>query len=143
MVSKSTRIHAYVWSGLVAALVAAFFIYGFVTDSELTTSTVVFGILSIIGAFTLVSCLILNNNFIWDMVSTIFSWGFVRMPGLIFTLDLDGIIWLLTVKLFFWILNIALAILFAVFGIALGVVMSILVYPFALYKAYNGKEMEG
>ena len=142
MVSKRTRIHAYVWSGLVAALVAAFFIYGFVTDSEIQTSTVVLGIVSVIGAFTLLSCIILNNNFIWDMVSTIFSWGFVRMPGLIFTLDLDGIVWLLTVKLLFWLLNIALAILFAVLGIALGGAISILVYPFALYKAYNGKEME-
>ena len=59
-----------------------------------------------------------------------------------FTLDLDGIIWLLTVKLLFWILGIVLAILFGVLAIALGGIISIVVYPFALYKAYNGKEME-
>ena len=73
------------------------------------------------------------------MVAEIFSWGFVRMPGLIFTLDLDGIIWLLTVKLLFWLLGILLALLCGVLAVALGSVVSFVVYPFALYKAYCGK----
>ena len=68
------------------------------------------------------------------MIAEIFSWGFVRMPGLIFTLDLDGIIWLLTVKLLFWILGILLAILCGGLAIALGLFVSIFVYPFALRK---------
>ena len=141
MVSKRTRTHAYVWSSIAAAIVAAIFIYCFVSDPDFSVK-IVTAVLSVIGTFTLLSCLILNNNFIWDMVSTIWGWGFVRMPGLIFTLDLDGIVWFLTVKLLFWILGIVLAILFAILALALGAVMSILVYPFALYKAYCGREIE-
>ena len=79
------------------------------------------------------------SHAIGEMVAEIFSWGFVRMPGLIFTLDLDGIIWLLTVKLLFWLLGILLALLCGVLAVALGSVVSFVVYPFALYKAYCGK----
>ena len=85
-------------------------------------------------SFTLISCLILDNNFIGEMISAIFGWGFVTMPGLIFTLDLDGIIWFLTVKLLFWILGIVLAILCGILGIFVGLVMSLFVYPYALYQ---------
>jgi hypothetical protein len=42
-------------------------------------------------AFALASCLILGNNFVGEMIAEIFSWGFVKMPGVIFELDLDGI----------------------------------------------------
>ena len=84
--------------------------------------------------FTLISCLFLANNFIEDVMETIFQWGFVQMPGLIFTLDLDGIIWLLTVKLLFWILGIILACLCGILAIAIGAVLSIFVYPYAIVK---------
>lgn len=91
---------------------------------------------SIIGllCFPFVSCLILDNNFVGEMVGTVFDWGFVRMPGLIFSLDLDGIIWLLTVKLLFWIIGLLLAVVFGLLGLSLGLVVSLFVYPFALRK---------
>ena len=84
--------------------------------------------------FALVSCCILQNNFIGEMVSTIFSWGFVKFPGVIFELDLDGIVWLLTVKLLFWILGILLACATGALAIALGGVLSLFVYPYAIRK---------
>ena len=119
------RIHSFVWGGLVAV---ALIVIGIVTSNVAVCC--VLGVL----AFTLISCLILNNNFVGDMVAEIFSWGFVRMPGLIFTLDLDGIIWLLTVKLLFWILGFVLAALCGILAITLGLVVSVFVYPFAIYK---------
>ena len=74
------------------------------------------------------------------MLLEIFSWGFVTMPGLIYTLDLEGIIWLLTVKLLFWILEMILAVLCGILAIALGLVVSLFVYPRALYKNIMGYE---
>ena len=68
------------------------------------------------------------------MILEIFGWGFVRMPGLIFELSLDGIIWLITVKLLFWIIGLALAVLAGILAIGLGLALSLVVYPFALYK---------
>ena len=96
------RIHSFVWSGIVAIAFLIFGITQFVQSSD--ASMLSGGIAVSIMSFTLISCLILDNNFIGEMISAIFGWGFVTMPGLIFTLDLDGIIWFLTVKLLFWIL---------------------------------------
>ena len=126
------RIHSFVWSGIVAIALLIFGITQFVQSSD--ASMLSGGIAVSIMSFTLISCLILDNNFIGEMISAIFGWGFVTMPGLIFTLDLDGIIWFLTVKLLFWILGIVLAILCGILGIFVGLVMSLFVYPYALYQ---------
>ena len=125
------RTHSFVWSGIVAAIL---FIVALVTKDY-----AFYCVLAVLG-FTFTSCLILDNNFIGEMVAEICSWGFVNMPGLIFTLDLDGIIWMLTVKLLFWILGIILAIICALLAISLGLILSIVVYPFALVKNIRGIE---
>lgn len=93
-------------------------------------------------SFTFVSCLFLGNNFIGETVASIFEWGFVQMPGVIFTLDLDGLIWLLTVKLLFWILGIILALLCGLLGVVIGAVLSLFVYPFAIVKNFKGNPNE-
>ena len=128
----SRRIKSFIWGGVTAA---ALVVLGIAPGNILPML-----IIAITG-FTLVSCLILGNNFIGEMIAEIFSWGFVRFPGLIFTLDLDGIIWLITVKLLFWVLGFLLATLFGILAIALGLLLSVFVYPFALVKNIrNGEE---
>ncbi len=125
------RTHSFVWGGIAAAICL---IIGIASGS--------IGLWLMLGitSFTLASCLILDNNFVGEMITEIFSWGFVKMPGLIFELDLDGIIWMLTVKLLFWILGLLLALLFGIFAIALGLFVSLFVYPFALYKDIKNPE---
>ena len=125
------RTHSFVWGGIAAAICL---IIGIASGS--------IGLWLMLGitSFTLTSCLILDNNFVGEMITEIFSWGFVKMPGLIFELDLDGIIWMLTVKLLFWILGLLLALLFGIFAIALGLFVSLFVYPFALYKDIKNPE---
>ena len=128
----SRRNKSFVWGGVTAT---ALVVLGIATGNILTM------IIIAATGFTLVSCLILGNNFIGEMIAEIFSWGFVRFPGLIFTLDLDGIIWLITVKLLFWVLGLLIAILFGILAIALGLLLSVFVYPFALVKNIrNGEE---
>ncbi len=131
------RIHSFVWGGLAAALGIVLGIVGLV-NGQGAVSLIFFA--AGIAAFTLVSCLILDNNFIGDVVGEIFSWGFVSLPGLIFELSLDGIIWLLTVKLLFWILGLVLACVAGLFAIFIGAVLSLFVYPFALVKNLRGIE---
>ena len=130
------RIHSFVWGGLLAAVVVVFGIYNLANGGQLIDFAITCGIA--VCAFTFLSCLILANNFVGEMVVTIFTWGFVSWPGLIFELSLDGIIWLLTVKLVMWILGIIIAALFGILGIIFGALISIFVYPFALYKNING-----
>ena len=129
----SLRNKSFIWGSVTSVVL---FIIGIATGNILP-----FTILALTG-FTLVSCLILGNNFIGDMILQIFSWGFVRFPGLIFTLDLDGIIWLITVKLLFWVLGFLLATLFGLLAIFLGLALSVVVYPFALVKNIRNGEVK-
>lgn len=135
---KISRNRSFIWGGITATV---FFIIGIISwiSSSNAANFGTFSLLAITG-FTLVSCLVLDNNFVGDMIAEIFSWGFVKMPGVIFTLDLDGIIWLLTVKLLFWIIGIILAVLCGILAIVLGLLISVIVYPFALIKNIKGIE---
>ena len=121
------------WGGIFSVAVFFLGLYFAVSTSNYM-NLVYFGVLAVL-TFTLVSCLVLDNNFIGIMILTIWSWGFIKMPMLIFTLDLDGILWLLTVKLLFWILELAVSIFVSIFAIALGMLLSVFVYPFALQKS--------
>ena len=132
------RIHSFVWGGIVCLLFIALGIAVSVSISNYS-ALAFFGALGVLS-FTLISCLILDNNFLGDMMGDIFSWSFVRMPGLIFTLDLDGIIWLLTVKLLFWVIGFSLALVCGGISIGLGLLLSVFVYPFALYKSFHPDE---
>ena len=135
---KISRNRSFIWGGITATV---FFIIGIISwiSSSNAANFGTFSLLAITG-FTLVSCLVLDNNFVGDMIAEIFSWGFVRMPGAIFTLDLDGIIWLLTVKLLFWVIGIILAVICGILAIVLGLLISVIVYPFALIKNIKGVE---
>lgn len=126
-----------VWSFIVGALATAVcIIVAIVLLPDKDGSSTFWFILAPLS-FTLVSCLILNNNFIGDVMGTIFEWSFVTFPGLIYSLDLDGIIWFLTVKLLFWLIGIVLALLFGFLAIACGLVLSIFVYPYAITKNFK------
>lgn len=94
-------------------------------------------ILGTIGAFTLTSCLFWDN-FIADFFF-FFCRSFRAPFGLIFELSLDGIIWLLTVKLLLWIACGLLSILFFLFGLVLSLALSIICYPFILTYVIKNK----
>lgn len=134
------RTHSFIWGGIAAAIIIAIGVATAVSSNNYT-NLAVWGVIALL-AFTLVSCLILDNNFVGEMISEIFSWGFVTMPGLIFELDLDGIIWFLTVKLIFWVLGFILAALCGILAIALGLFVSVFVYPFAIYKNFKNGDYD-
>jgi len=115
------------------ATVAALLIWGWIGFFD-TAPHIIFGIIFSISMFTLVSCCLFENNFIGDMFEGIVSWGFVRMPGVIFDLDLDGCLWFITVKLSLAILSILLAILCTILALIIGGFVSLFVYPFAIMK---------
>ena len=91
--------------------------------------------------FPFIACLYLNNNFVFEVLATVSSWS-IRLPGLIFELSLDGIVWFLTVKLLFFILSSAISIFCFLLAIALGVLVALFVYPFALLKNIKHPEID-
>lgn len=132
------RIRSYILGGIITAVVLAIALWIVIPtrDPMIITIGAVIGVLT----FPFAGCLFLRNNFVGGMVGSIFDWGFIKMPGLIFSLDLDGIIWFLTVKLLFWILGVLVAVGFLLLGISLGLIVSVFVYPFALKKNYECPE---
>lgn len=136
--SAGQRTKSYVWSGIITALLLLFSITGsgkwFAPED-----TLLFCGISILF-FPFISCLFLKNNFIGEMFLTIVEWSFVKFPGLIFELSLDGILWLLTVKLAFWLIGIILGILCTLLALALCLIVSLFVYPFALIKSFRRPE---
>jgi len=132
------RFWSYIAGGLTAA---AFIVLGilFFQSTADTTSLIANLVLAVLG-YSLVSCLILNNNFIWAMIATVSTWGCIKLPMLIIELDLDGILWFLAVKLICFILSALLSIFLFFLALTLGLALSIFVLPYALYQnIVNGK----
>ncbi len=58
----------------------------------------------------------------------------IHFPGLIFTFDIDGFLWLIGMKILFAILGFLGAILFAILGFVVAFVIAPFVYPFSLVR---------
>lgn len=119
--------------------VSAVFLIASIVLGVIIKELLICAVVGVLGFF-FISCLIFNNNFIGDVVSGIIDWGFVRMPGLIFSLDLDGIIWFLTVKLIFFILQTILSIVVFILAMVIGAALSVFVYPYAVYKNFKKED---
>jgi transcriptional regulator with XRE-family HTH domain len=100
------------------------------------TISILFAIIGGISGFTFTGCLFLKNNSVGEVWCDVAEWGFVKMPGVIFSLDFDGIAFLIAVKVLLWILGIILAILSILLATLIGLVLSLFVYPFALRNSY-------
>ncbi|MDD4276218.1 MAG: helix-turn-helix transcriptional regulator [Clostridia bacterium] len=61
---------------------------------------------------------------------TKFFWLCVRLPGVIFPFSLDGILWLIGIKILFSIIGIVLALIAGLLGLAWGFFISIFTFPF-------------
>ncbi len=122
---RKRRIHAYVWPGLILAICI---LIGF--------SYPAFFVIGPLAYFT-IACMILDNNFIYDMWSAVAGWGFVKMPGIIFSFSFGGLIFLIIAKIILFIIGMLLAFAAICFATALAFALSVFVYPFALYKAYK------
>ena len=134
------RKRSFIWGGLITAL-----ILGVSLIITISNKLPVGAIIGIAAAtllfFPFISCLFLKNNFVGEMVGTVALWGSVRFPGLIFTLDLGGIAWLIVVKIAFWIIGFMIGLAAIALAVALGLIVSVFVYPFALRKSFEHPEL--
>lgn len=62
------------------------------------------------------------------------------MPGVIFELDLDGIIWFITVKLLLSILSLALSVFWFALVVLFGSFVAFFTFPFAIYNLFSKKQ---
>ena len=90
---------------------------------------------------TIIICLAsfcITAQFIWDGVLFdvfLFFCRSFRVPfGFIFSFSLDGILWLIGVKLALWAICGILSIIWFIIGLGVTMFMSIIIFPFALVK---------
>ena len=129
------RVHSFVWPSIASIIFIIFAIVCFANNS--VDSGLIYLTISVL-AFTFLATMILNNTFITDMWMEISSWGFIRLPGIIFEFSFDGLIFLITTKIILFILAMVLAILAASFATVIAMALSIFVYPFALRRNFKG-----
>ncbi len=134
---RKRRIHSIIWPALASVILFIISIACFANAAP--DAGILFLVLGFL-AFTFIACMILDNNFIADLWLGVSSWGFVRFPGIIFEFSLDGLKFLIIMKILFFILGMILSFLAAVLATAVASVLSLFVYPFALRK--NIKNIE-
>lgn len=143
--SKKHRIHGFIWGTLGGLLALGAMLYATI-NGMITSVDLVGGIfLSILfgyALFALIFCAIVDNNFIGELFGNIVGFS-VRLPGLIFTLDLEGILWLLTVKLFLFILGVIGSILLFILALVVCGALAIFVFPFALHWTFSNPKKTG
>lgn len=132
------RIHSFVWGGLATILPIIATIN---TIGKGDVDAVVTGIVLTYAIFAFISTMILNNTFLNDWFIAICSWGIVTFPGLIWEFSLDGFLWLIGMKILFWLLGLLFGLICCIFAIIICGLLSIIVYPFALVKNIKNPAM--
>lgn len=117
------------------AIAVAIFFITFLCLSKADILSTLYPLLIVltIGAFTLVSQLFWGSEILPD-IFFFFCHSFKAPFGLIFHLDLDGIIWFIAVKLILWILCTFLSLAFFALGLVICTVWSYFSFPFAFGK---------
>ena len=137
----SQRIKSFIWSGIFAAIILASGIYYLTTVGTPDGIDIGMVILFPLCTFTFSSCMFLKNNFIEDLFLDIASWGFVTFPGLIFDLSFDGIVWLIGMKIIFWLLGFVLGFLATLLALFVCLGLSLFAYPFAIARSFRHPEL--
>lgn len=133
--TKNQRLLSYVLSTAISITALGAGLY-FGIKNSVPPVAIIAIVLCGICAFTFTACVCLRNNFIEDLFWAVAEWGCVKFPGLIFSFDLDGFMWLIGMKILFWLIGLVLGILATLAALALCLPISFFVYPFALRNSY-------
>lgn len=77
---------------------------------------------------------VFSATFVSDVFMTVAGWS-IRFPGLIFTWDLDGFMWLIAMKILFFVLGAIVGILVFLLAAALSMVLSVFAFiPSLIYN---------
>lgn len=125
------------WGIIITAIVLFIMIMLCVTAPEeyrvgAIVATIILGILTFPAIFSI----FLDNTFAGDMWVEVASWGFVRMPGVIFSLDFDGLVFLIATKILLSILAFSLAAASIILATLLTMVCSPICFPLSIVR-YN------
>ena len=96
------------------------------------TATVLVATLGSVYFFPFFACLFLNNNCIFEIFGDIVEVFFVKFPGLIISFDLDGLAFLIFMKILFAVLGFAIGLL----GFCAGTAVASFIALFAVIPSF-------
>ena len=131
---KKRRLRSFIWPSIIFAIILAISIW-FFADGDSQTGGFYLGAAFL--SFFFSACLFLRNNFIGELWVTIAEWGIVRLPGVIMEFSLGGLIIGFIIKIILWILGFLLGAATTILATAVGMLISVFVYPFALAKNFR------
>ena len=139
---RKFRKRAWIVSILVGVLVLALFLgLGlWAGDGQKALEIVGVSILAGVLSYMMVFCIMMQNNYVGDTWLSIAKFGCIRLPGIIFTLDLNGVFFLIFVKFLGLILSGIITIVSLIFATFMAIVTSIFVFPFSMYWAYKNPD---
>ena len=119
------------WGILGGVGLAVLALIGGITSQQDAWLIAVVTILGAYGGFAMLTQLIWTNS-VWDVFC--FFLKTVKWPGVIFTLDLEGIFFLIFVKILFAILGAIIGVLLFILGFFVTWIYAMIIFPFALIK---------
>lgn len=127
-----------IWSGAIIGVIILLGVVGLVKDPTNVGYTLGGMAVIIVFGYPFVAQLF------WDGVIadiTFFGGKVVGMPGVIFDLDLDGIIFLIVVKILFAIIKFLIWLVTVIAAAVVAMIISPFTFPFALRKLNRGEEL--
>lgn len=127
-----------IWAGIIIGVIIILGIVGLVKDPTNVGYTLGGMAIILVFGYTFVAQLF------WDGVVadiTFFGGKIVGMPGVIFSLDLDGVIFLVVVKILFAIIKFIIWLATFLAAAVVAMIISPFTFPFALRKLNRGEEL--
>ena len=120
-----------IWGAVGGAALAILCLIGGISSKESAWMIVLVTLLGAYGGFAMLTQLIWVNS-VWDVFC--FFLKTVKWPGVIFTLDLEGIFFLIFVKILFAVLGAIIGVLLFILGFFVTLAYAMIIFPFALIK---------
>jgi transcriptional regulator with XRE-family HTH domain len=137
--TKKNRFWGFFWGLLFSTPVLLIAISGFI-NATITQEAFFTSLLLAYVLFSFFFTFTMKNNFIHDFFWEVTSWGFVRMPGIIFSFDIDGLLFLITAKIILFFIGIGLSIVAGGFALVLCLLLAGLVLPVSLFNSFNNPD---
>lgn len=138
-VTKKKRFWGLFWGLLVGGFLAFSSFQG-LFSGQLESESFYVGLGLSYLVFSFLFTYIMDNNFIHGFFWEITSWGFVKLPGVIFSFDIDGLIFLITAKIALFFIGLGISIFAGGIALLISIGLSGLVMPFALIDSFTNPD---
>ena len=133
-----------IWGSIFAAFVLAAFLAGIILSGTKDAGKIALwtgvAIVATYGAYALVGELYFGGGIVLDILE-FFIASPIKLPGIIFGLDMDGLIFFVVLKVLFAILGFLFGLAMFVAGVLVGMIVSTIAFPISMSKA--NKEIKG